>query len=115
MQKRARDQKEPGFFGFFGGGAAENETPEEALIREIKEELDFIPENFKHFGEYNLPNIIMDLFVLKVGDDFEKRIKISEGDYGKWFSEQDFLNEKEFITGDLAILEELYQKLPNLD
>ena len=29
----------PNYFGFWGGGTENNETPEEALLREIKEEL----------------------------------------------------------------------------
>jgi len=116
LQKRAKDAKvAPGFFGFFGGGSKEEETPEEALLREIKEELDFVPKDFNHFGRYDLPEIIMDLFVVKVNDSFEKQIKILEGEYGKWFGEKDFLKEKDYITGNLEILEELYQKLPNIN
>lgn len=116
LQKRSKDaSRYPGLFGFFGGGAEENETPEETLSREIKEELNFIPQNLKHFGKYELPVTIMDLFVTKVDDDFEKEIEISEGEYGKWFSEDDFEKERQFITGDLRILEELYEKLPTYE
>lgn len=44
LQKRSKDAKRlPGFFGFFGGGAKNNENPEEALQREIMEELNFVP------------------------------------------------------------------------
>ncbi len=112
LQKRAKDAKEaPGLFGFFGGGTEGNETPEEALLREIKEELDFVPEDFSHFGKYELPKKVMDLFIIKVNNDFESKIGVLEGEYGRWFSEQDFMNEKNLITGNLAILEELYQKL----
>jgi len=116
LQKRSKDAgRYPGLFGFFGGGTEENETPEEALFREIKEELDFIPKNLKHFGKYDLPITIMDLFVSKVSDDFENEIIVSEGEYGRWFSEEDFEKERNFITGDLTILEELYEKLPKYE
>jgi 8-oxo-dGTP diphosphatase len=116
LQKRAKDaSRYPGLFGFFGGGTEENETPEETLLREIKEELDFIPKNLKHFGKYDLPVTIMDLFVVKVDNNFENEIKISEGEYGKWFSKEDFEKERRFITGDLKILEELYEKLPKYE
>jgi mutator protein MutT len=116
LQKRSKDaSRHPGLFGFFGGGAEENETPEETLLREIEEELNFIPEKFEHFKRYDLPLTIMDLFIVMVDNDFEKQIKISEGDYGKWFSREDFEKEKEFITGDLKILEELYNKLPEYE
>jgi len=98
-----------------GGGTEGNETPEETLLREIKEELDFIPEKYVYFNKYDLPQIILNLFVINVGDDFEKQIKILEGEYGRWFSKEDFLREKSIITGDLTILEELYEKLPEYD
>ena len=112
LQKRDKNAKRaPGLFGFFGGGAKEEETPEEALLREIKEELDFIPQNLNHFGIYSHPEILMNLFVTKVDDNFEKQIKILEGEYGKWFNNQELLDEKDFIFRDLKILKELYQKL----
>lgn len=112
LQKRDKNAKRaPGLFGFFGGGAKEGETPEKALLREIKEELDFIPQNFNYFGTYSHPEILMNLFVVKVNEDFEKQIKILEGEYGKWLSNQQPLDEKDFVFRDLKILEELYQKL----
>jgi 8-oxo-dGTP pyrophosphatase MutT (NUDIX family) len=115
LQKRAKDAKrEPGLFGFFGEGAERKETPKETLIREIKEELDFTSDNFIHFKKYGLPKTLMDLFIVKVDNNFEKRIKILEGECGRWFSEKDFLREKKIIIGDLRILEELYQKIPKL-
>jgi len=53
----------------------------------------------------------VDVFILEVGDDFEDEITVLEGDYGKWFSREDFEKERHLITGDLRILEELYDKL----
>jgi 8-oxo-dGTP pyrophosphatase MutT (NUDIX family) len=112
LQKRSDDaEREPGMFGFFGGGADGNENSEEALLREIKEELDIVLERFNHFGTYYLPKTVVDVFVTEVGNNFEKEIKILEGDYGKWFTEEDFERERDIITGDLRILEELYGKL----
>ena len=112
LQKRDKDAKRaPGLFGFFGGGRENNETPEETLLRETKEELDFVPNNINYFGKYILPKTIVDVFTTKVGANFENEIKILEGEYGKWFGENNFKNEREFITGDLKILEELYNKL----
>jgi len=40
LQHRTKDAPYlPNFWGFFGGGIEKDETPEEAVIREIKEEL----------------------------------------------------------------------------
>jgi len=112
LQKRSESaEREPGHFGFFGGGVEENETIEEALLREIKEELDILLEEFKHFGKYYLPKTIVDVFTTEVGDSFEKEITVLEGDYGQWFNKEDFEKQREIITGNLKILEELYDKL----
>ena len=112
LQKRDKDTKrDPGLFGFFGGGRENNETPEETLLREVKEELDFVPDNVNYFGKYILPKTIINIFTTKVDTNFENEIKILEGEYGKWFAENDFENEEDFISGDLKILEELYKKL----
>lgn len=112
LQKRSDNaEREPGMFGFFGGGVEENETIEEALIREIKEELDIVLEKFDHFKRYYLTKTIVDVFVTEVGSNFEEEITVLEGDYGRWFSEEDFERERGIITGNLKILEELYDRL----
>ncbi|MDD2274689.1 MAG: NUDIX hydrolase [Candidatus Pacebacteria bacterium] len=112
LQKRSNDAKRyPGLFGFFGGGAEGTENPEEALLRETKEELDYIPDNLNHFGKYELPVTVVDIFTTRVDNNFEKKIKILEGDYGRWFNEKDFEDSRSLITGDLKILEDLYKKL----
>jgi 8-oxo-dGTP diphosphatase len=112
LQKRSEDaERYPGYFGFFGGGVEENETIEEALLREIKEELDIVLEKFSHFGKYYLPKTIVDVFITEVGDNFEKEITVLEGDYGQWFNEEDFERQRGVITGDLKILEDLYNRL----
>ena len=105
-------------FGFFGGGIEESETPEEALLRESREELDLIPSGFSLFKKYDLPGTAyfsdaeLYLFVLPVGDDFENRIDIkSEGQYARWFSREDYLKNKELIAGNLFIMDELYDEL----
>lgn len=112
LQKRSEnDSRDPGLFGFFGGRAEGNENPEEALYRETKEELDFAPKNLIHFGHYILPKTIVDLFITKVDDNFEKEIRILEGDYGKWFNYDNFSKENNFTTVEIKMLEDLYNKL----
>lgn len=114
LQKRSKDAKRyPGLFGFFGGGSEEKESPEETVLRETKEELDYIPDNLYYFGKYELPITTVEVFATKVNNDFEEKITILEGDYGKWFNEKDFENNRNLITGDLKILEDLYQYYGN--
>lgn len=119
LQKRAKSaNRGAGMFGFFGGGIQNSETPEEALVRESKEEIDLTPTNFYLYKKYDLPETTyfsaaeLYLFILFVADDFEEKINIqSEGEYGKWFSKEDYINHKESIAGSLFILDELYEAL----
>ncbi len=119
MQKRKKDHPRGGdMFGFFGGGIEESETPEEALMREIKEELNFIPHNFSLFKKYDLPATTyfsaaeLHVFTLPVDEHFEQEITLnSEGQYGKWFSKNDYTQNKDFIAGSLFIMDELYNNI----
>ena len=119
MQKRKKDNPRGGdMFGFFGGGIEELETPKEALVRETKEELGIIPENFSLFKKYDLEATThfspaeLYVFTMPVDKDFEQTITLnSEGQYGKWFSKKDYLQNKDFIAGSLFIMDELYEEL----
>jgi mutator protein MutT len=77
-------------WGFFGGGIEENETPEHAVIRETKEELDFELKNFKYIGKYegkindNI-SIILYAFISPLFDNLTK-FKQKEGRKMKLFS-----------------------------
>ena len=112
LQKRSKDAKRiPGYFGFFGGGAKGNENPEEALKREMKEEISFIPEGYVYFKKYEFDESIKDIFILEVDDSFEQKVTILEGEYGKWFTEEEVLNESKLIDEDKLVLRELYEFL----
>ncbi|MEI6627085.1 MAG: NUDIX hydrolase, partial [bacterium] len=54
LQKRSDDaERAPGWFTIFGGGVELGETAEEAMLREVKEELNFIPNNYSYLDEYS--------------------------------------------------------------
>lgn len=108
LQRRSRDAKSlPGYFGFWGGGSEGEETPEETLIREIKEELDYKIKDYIFFSRYEFFGSIKSIFYIKVDTDFEKNIKIGEGDYGLWFSLTDISVEECFIDEDKLVLNNL--------
>jgi len=112
LQKRSKDAKRlPNFFGFWGGGLEKKETPKQALIREVKEELDYKPDNLHYFGEYSFARSKKFVFCSQVKDDFEKQIKILEGDYGKFFNKKQALTAKKIIEEDKVILRDLFKKL----
>ncbi|MGC9309496.1 MAG: NUDIX hydrolase [Candidatus Nanoarchaeia archaeon] len=51
VQKKG-SRKQGNSFRFFGGHIEKGETPEQALIREIKEELNFDINDFEFFNKY---------------------------------------------------------------
>lgn len=112
LQKRDKGiERHPDCFGFFGGGAEGSEKAEEALKREIKEELDFIIEGEKNFGIYESDNAIKTVFTFKVPDDFEEKITVLEGEYGKWFNKNEAMSEPKLIESDKLVLENFFEFL----
>ena len=108
MQKRDKGAKRvPDWFGFFGGGVEKNETPENAMLREIKEELTYTPAGYKLFSRYEFFHSINNVFVLEVSDDFESKIKVEEGQYGKFFSADDIKNKTMISDSDKLIIKQL--------
>jgi 8-oxo-dGTP pyrophosphatase MutT (NUDIX family) len=112
LQKRGKDMERlPDFFGFFGGGKENEENSEETLLREIKEELDFRPNGYNLLGRYDFERSIKHIYILEVGDNFEKEVTVLEGEYGKYFDEEEALDEPRLIEEDKLVLRDLYKLL----
>src|SRR3989344_7963560 len=93
LQKRTADAPIlPGQFSFFGGHMELNEKPEDAMIREIQEELCFKPQNYEFLGRFEYPDWICHMYMEKVWENFENDIKVMEGEYGKFLSPKEVLN-----------------------
>ena len=109
LNKRANTaQRLPGYFGFFGGGREGDEDPDQTLRREVKEELNIVPDGYQFLGRYEFERSIKDVFYLGVDDDFEKGIAILEGDGGRYFNEVEVSNEQKLIEEDKTILRDLF-------
>lgn len=69
-------------FSTFGGRVEEAETSEEACVREVMEELQYTPKAMQYFSHYESASAVLDVFIEEVGEDFESRVTVCEGEYG---------------------------------
>ncbi len=104
----------PDYWSFWGGGIEGNETPEQTLIREIQEELNWKPDPFQFLGIYydSMSNEKF-IFFTKVNNDFEKLIKAHEGQGGKFFTIEEITYEAKITSEDKKPLFELRDFLTN--
>ena len=109
LQRRSKDVKyRPDQFGFFGGGIEAGETPEQTLIREIKEELSIQPQNYEFLEQYEFDVVISDVFIMEVDEDFKDTVRVNEGPYGRYFTGDEAMNEQRLTDLHKKILEDLY-------
>lgn len=99
-----------GMWEFPGGKIEEGESREEALKREIKEELDVEVkiEKLLCTVDYDYPNfhLTMHCYHCSIGDG---EIRLLEHQSAKWLT-KDELNEVEWLPADIAVLERLLNK-----
>lgn len=115
LQNRRKKSKAGEHYGFFGGQIEEGETPEQALKREIKEELDIDIHNHVFFktrtDEFKDKNIAATRWLyLSPFPDLSK-VNVNEGEL-EIFDFTDALKLK-MIPGDDIILKEAYDYLKN--
>lgn len=100
-----------GGWEFPGGKIEPNETPEDALVREIKEELDTEVEVLELIDtvEYDYPtfHLSMDCFIcnIKSGD-----LVLKEHEAAKWLS-KDELNSVDWLPADLGLIPKIAEYL----
>jgi len=112
LQKRTKDAKNmPGFYGFWGGLVENGENIEEALIREIKEELDIKISNYNKLGIFNFGKSEKHIFVKEVLEDFENSIDIKEGDEGRWFNLEEVKKEEKIREDYKEVISRIINKL----
>ena len=93
-----------GGWEFPGGKIESSETPQEALVREIREELETEIEvgELLHTVEYNYPefHLSMDCFICKIksGD-----LVLKEHEAAKWLT-KDALDSVEWLPADLELV-----------
>ena len=80
----------PNKWSFVGGALEEGETPEEAIIRETKEEIDYDVKDISLFKEYDDPGIKIYVFVGIIDKEISK-LTLTEGDDMNFFIVKDAL------------------------
>lgn len=88
IQERGNHSRLGEKYGFFGGLIQEGETPDQAIKRELKEEIGLIPQNLKFWlrdsylveepGEYHDWLINCDVFLSPITPELEK-CQVAEG------------------------------------
>ncbi|MDB5237830.1 MAG: hypothetical protein JWM46_100 [Candidatus Kaiserbacteria bacterium] len=83
QMRDSRAPTNPNKFSTFGGHLEEGEDSLAGLLREIKEELVYVPVNLEYFIQDVSPrNKLFDVYIERVGTDFESKITVMEGEYG---------------------------------
>lgn len=96
---------------FPGGKVEENETPEEAIVREIKEELNTIIKVDKYLDtiEYDYPkfHLSMKCFMCSI---VEGNLDLLEAEDARWL-DKDSINSVNWLPADITILDKVIENL----
>jgi len=113
IQDRKEMSKHGEEYGFFGGKMEGDESPEQALKRELKEELNIEVKNPKLFKHYKqlIPEINRDverwIYLSSIPD--LKELNVQEGKLALMKFENSF--NLKMIPGDVELLKEIYESL----
>ena len=111
LQDRRKISKHGEEWGFFGGHIEKGETPEQALIREIKEELSYNIKEYKFFKKYRLQpytDVKVNYYVYLAPIPSFSELKQLEGHDMKLFTIKEAKKLK-MVKGDDIVLNDLQE------
>jgi len=97
----------PNQWDILGGIVEEGETPEEAIVREMKEEIELDLQDFQVFKEYCWPEKIETVFQKKMDLDIG-RVNLHEGQKIQYFSKEELLK-MDLAFHDNEIIREFFK------
>ena len=101
LQKRDNNAPvHPNVFSMFGGSMEKGESIEEALVRELKEELGYSPQEAKYFCRFETSRSVFHVYIEEVKNDFETSVTVMEGEYGKFLNFEQI--DKSPLVSDIA-------------
>jgi len=121
LQDRSNMSKWGEGWGYFGGSIDESESPKDAVIREIQEELKFKVHEQKYLGQYisfgkllkdpsKEIKVVQEVFFMKITEKDCQKMVLCEGAGKKWFSIHDAKNLKMYPL-DPQILDNIKKKI----
>ena len=100
----------PNMWDVPGGHVEKNETPEECIVREMKEEMNLTLDGFKFFSKIEFDDRIEYTFWAGANFDVEE-IELSEGQKLKWFK-NDEVKKTQLAYGFNRIVDNFFNQAP---
>jgi 8-oxo-dGTP pyrophosphatase MutT (NUDIX family) len=109
LQLRSKDMERiPGYLSFFGGGLDEGETPEQGLLREVKEELDYDLkiDQVQLFLKYEFYNSINYAYLFKTESEWTPP-QVLEGEAAVWMNSEAVFDKPNVLFKDKTLINDL--------
>lgn len=112
LQKRDKEARiNPSIFSLFGGSIQEGEGIQQAVQREIQEELRYVPRNLLYFSRFETATGVTHTFIEEVADDFESQVSVQEGQYGSFLTQGEIEYSPEVALLAQLVIRHLSKKL----
>lgn len=112
LQRRSADApRNPNSLGGFGGGVEGEENNEEALLREMQEELEYTPINYSLLGTFETNHSISNYYIEEVNENFEKNVIVHEGKGGEWHKAINAIERNDISLNTKKVIEGMIAKL----
>jgi 8-oxo-dGTP diphosphatase len=112
LRDNKSDLPYPNMWDVPGGHVKADESPEKCIIREMKEEMDLVLDEFELFSKIEFQDRIEYTFWASANLDIDK-IELTEGQQLKWFT-RDEAKQTQLAYGFNEIVEKFFSKAPFL-